>query len=147
MASNFDMNPEKFRNTFQAINHGTVMEAAARNLKKEMMRDAEAAAKAAEGASRAVIDMQDLEQARTRGTPRRLDCLTGRARACARARVAHALSRVPQDEELEQIHRDRIAQMKARRRSARGSGGALHLAPRSRCPPLSLSARRRSARR
>jgi len=66
MASNFDMNPEKFRNTFQAINHGTVMEAAARNLKKEMMRDAEAASKAAEGASRAVIDMQDLEQARTR---------------------------------------------------------------------------------
>ena len=66
MASNFDMNPEKFRNTFQAINPRTVMAAAARNLKKEMMRDAEAAAKAAEGASRAVIDMQDLEQARTR---------------------------------------------------------------------------------
>ena len=65
MASNFDMNPEKFRNTFQAINHGTVMEAAARNLQKEMMRDAEAASKAAEGASRAVIDMQDLEQARS----------------------------------------------------------------------------------
>ena len=65
MASNFDMNPEKFRNTFQAINHGTVMEAAARNLQKEMMRDAEAASRAAEGASRAVIDMQDLEQARS----------------------------------------------------------------------------------
>lgn len=68
MASNFDMNPEKFRNTFQAINHGTVMEAAARNLQKEMLRDAEAAAKAAEGASRAVIDMQDLEQARSSDT-------------------------------------------------------------------------------
>ena len=65
MASNFDMNPEKFRNTFQAINHGTVMEAAARNLQKEMLRDAEAAARSAEGASRAVIDMQDLEQARS----------------------------------------------------------------------------------
>jgi hypothetical protein len=74
MASNHEMNPEKFRNTFQAINHGTVMEAAARNLKmKEMMRDADAAAKRAKGASRAVIDMQDLEQARTPQTPHALD--------------------------------------------------------------------------
>ena len=101
MASNFDMNPEKFRNTFQAINHGTVMEAAARNLQKEMLRDAEAAARSAEGASRAVIDMQDLEQARSWW------------RAHRRLRRSR-LPRVPQDEELEQIHRDRIAQMKAR---------------------------------
>ena len=73
MASNVNMDPEKFRNTFSAINHGTVMEAAARNLKKEMMRDADAAAKRAEGASRAVIDMQDLEQARTPQTPHALE--------------------------------------------------------------------------
>jgi hypothetical protein len=94
MASNHEMNPEKFRNTFQAINHGTVMEAAARNLKKEMMRDADAAAKRAEGASRAVIDMQDLEQARTPQTPHALERLTGCARAChARSRRSLAAAR------------------------------------------------------
>jgi hypothetical protein len=32
------------------------------------------------------------------------------------ARGAHSPLRAPQDEELEQIHRDRIAQMKVRRR-------------------------------
>jgi hypothetical protein len=64
--SNFDMNPEKFRSTMTSINHGSVMQAAAKNLQKEMLRDAQAAGALQEGASRAVIDMQDFEQARVR---------------------------------------------------------------------------------
>ena len=62
MMSNAGMDPEKFKSTMTALNHGNVMAAAARNLQKEMRRDAEHAA--AEGSSRAVIDMQDLEQVR-----------------------------------------------------------------------------------
>ena len=64
--SNGAMDPQKFRSTMTALNHGSVMQAAARNLQKEMLRDAEASARHTEGASRAVIDMQDLEQARAR---------------------------------------------------------------------------------
>jgi hypothetical protein len=51
-----------YHKTMSALNHGNVMEAAARNMMKEMARDA--AASANEGASRGVVDMQDLEQAR-----------------------------------------------------------------------------------
>jgi hypothetical protein len=64
--SNGAMDPQKFRSTMTALNHGSVMQAAARNLQKEMLRDAEATARNTEGASRAVIDMQDLEQVRAR---------------------------------------------------------------------------------
>ena len=77
--SNVNMDAGKFRSTMSALNHGTVMEAAARNLQKEMLRDAEAAARAAEGASRAVIDMQDLEQARL--TRAGSSCTAGSRRA------------------------------------------------------------------
>lgn len=34
MAANFNMDPDKFRNTMSSLNYGTVMEAAARNLAK-----------------------------------------------------------------------------------------------------------------
>ena len=64
--SNVDMDPAKFRSTMTSLNHGTVMQAAARNLQREMLREAEQSAAMAEGASRAVIDMQDFEQARRR---------------------------------------------------------------------------------
>ncbi len=68
--SNAAMDPSKFRSTMTALNHGSVMEAAARNLQKEMLRDAANSRSAGEGASRAVIDMQDLEQACARSVRR-----------------------------------------------------------------------------
>lgn len=71
-----------YHKTMSALNHGNVMEAAARNLMKEMARDA--AAGANEGASRGVVDMQDLEQARALGLVCSLH-LTARLHLLARA--------------------------------------------------------------
>jgi hypothetical protein len=68
--ANAGMDPAKFKSTMTALNHGNVMQAAARNLQKEMLRDAEAAKAAGDG-SRAVIDMQDLEQVRATSAWRR----------------------------------------------------------------------------
>ena len=82
-----------------SLNHGVVMEAAARNLQREMLRDA---ADAGGGGERLAYDMQAMGQARS----------DARGRCFATAR----LTSPPQDEELEQLHRDRIAQLKARTR-------------------------------
>lgn len=71
-----NMNASEFKSTMSSLNHGVVMEAAARNLQKEMLRD-----QAASGAGG--------------------------------ERVAFDMNEMGQDEELEQLQRDRIAQMKA----------------------------------
>ncbi len=102
--SNGAMDPQKFRSTMTALNHGSVMQAAARNLQKEMLRDAEASARHTEGASRAVIDMQDLEQARraARGARTRhrrvaVGALLQRVDLAARGRTHAALTALPRD--------------------------------------------------
>ena len=59
--ANFDMNPDKFRSTMNSLNYGNVMQAAARNLQKELLEEKNALPE--ETAHRG-IDMEDLEQAR-----------------------------------------------------------------------------------
>ena len=59
--SNATMDPAKFKSTMTSINQGTVMAAAARNLKKEMLREQ---TERQVDPSRGGVDMPDLEQAR-----------------------------------------------------------------------------------
>lgn len=56
------MDPAAFRSTMTSLNHGVVMEAAARNLQREMLRDA---ADAGGGGEQLAYDMQAIGQART----------------------------------------------------------------------------------
>jgi hypothetical protein len=70
MASNVNMDPATFRSTMSTINQGNIMVAAARNLQKELLSQQ---GDQPRDASRAVVDMHDLEQVRvfpSGGAPR-----------------------------------------------------------------------------